>query len=249
MPLPTLVVIGAMKCGTTAVHSHLDKHPGIAMATGKELNFFFGPDRPPAEPPEQWWRSGQWHRGPEWYAEQFDPSSAVRGETSPGYTNPGHPEVAARMQSLLPDARLVYLVRDPVERAVSQWAHHVRDGTERRALDEALLDPRSQYLERSRYLLRAMPFLESFRPEQLLFVVQERLLADPRGQLRRIFQHVGADADYWDAAMSGREHGAEVATEVPDALRRRFWAEVGDDVDALRTLLEDHFPEWHDPRR
>ena len=247
--LPTLVVIGAMKCGTTALHAHLDKHPAIAMAAGKELNFFFGPDLRPAEPPDQWWRAGQWHRGPEWYAAQFDATADVRGETSPGYTDPSHPEVAARMQALLPDVRLVYLVRDPVERAVSQWAHHVRDGTEPRPLAEALLDPGSQYLDRSRYLQRVLPFLDAFRAEQLLVVVQERLLADPRGQLRRVFEHVGADPDYWDAAMTGREHQGEVVAELPAPVRRRFWAEVADDVEALRSLLDDGFAEWHDPRR
>jgi Sulfotransferase family len=249
VPLPTLVVIGAMKCGTTAVHSHLHKHPGIAMAPDKELNFFFGPERPAPEPFDQWWRSGQWHRGPEWYAARFEPSASVRGETSPGYTDPSHPDVAARMQSLLPDVRLVYLVRDPVERAASQWAHHVRDGTESRALEEALLDPDSQYLDRSRYHRRARPFLQAFDAEQLLVVVQERLLADPRGELRRVFDHVGADPDYWDHAMSGREHEAGVDTEVPTTVRRRFWAEVSDDVEALRSLLDDELPEWHDPRR
>jgi hypothetical protein len=153
------------------------------------------------------------------------------------------------MHALLPEVRLVYLVRDPVRRAASQWAHHVRDRTEPRSLEEALLDPDSQYLDRSRYLERALPFLEAFWAEQLLVVVQERLLADPRGELRRVFRHVGADPDYWDDAMAGREHEADGVTEVPDTLRRRFWDEVGDDVDALRWLLADEFPEWHDPRR
>lgn len=249
MPLPTLVVIGAMKCGTTAVHAHLDKHPDIAMASGKELNFFFGPDRPPPEPPDQWWRRGQWHRGQKWYDGQFDASAAIRGETSPGYTDPSNPQVAARMQSLLPEVRLVYLVRDPVERAVSQWAHHVRDGTEHRAPEEALLDAESQYLSRSRYLERVLPFLEAFRAEQLLVVVQERLLADPRGELRRVFEHVGADPDYWDDAMAGREHEAGDVTEVPDPVRRKFWDEVEEDLAALRSLLGDEIREWHDPRR
>jgi hypothetical protein len=249
MPLPTLVVIGAMKCGTTAVHSHLDKHPGIAMAPGKELNFFFGPERPASEPLDEWWRTGQWHRGADWYAARFDPSASVRGETSPGYTDPSQRDVAARMQSLLPDVRLVYLVRDPVERAASQWAHHVRDGTEPRALQEALLDPGSQYLARSRYLERVLPFLEVYRAEQLLVVVQERLLADPRGELRRVFRHVGADPDYWDDAMAGREHQSDDGTPVPAGVRRAFWDEVGGDVDALRSLLDDDLPEWQDPRR
>jgi hypothetical protein len=245
--LPNLVVIGAMKCGTTAVHANLDRHPDIAMATGKELNFFFGPDTPPpGVAPGEWWRHGQWHRGVSWYCGHFDPTAKVRGETSPGYTDPSHPAVAGRMREVLPDARLVYLVRDPVARAASQWAHHVRDGTEPRPIGAALLDPASQYLARSRYVARVRPFLEAF-PGRLLVVVQERLLADPRGQLHRIFEHVGADPDYWDEAMASRRHEADGAVDVPHAVRRRFWTEVRADVEELRSLLDDDLPEWAEP--
>ena len=55
---PELVVIGVLKCGTSAMHAYLDAHPGIAMAPGKELNFFFGPDEAPPTPPDTWWRTG-----------------------------------------------------------------------------------------------------------------------------------------------------------------------------------------------
>ena len=245
--LPTLVVVGAMKCGTTAVHAHLDKHPEIAMAPGKELNFFFGPAQPPPGPPEEWWRHGQWHRGPDWYAAQFDATAKVRGEASPGYTDPAHPEVADRMRRVLPDARLVYLVRDPVARAVSQWAHHVRDGTEPRPVGEAVLDPGSQYVARSRYAERLQPFLEAYPREQVLVVVQERLAADPRAELRRVFEHVGADPGFWDDALRGRVHEGGAGVAVPEQVRADFWAAVADDVEALRALLGDDLPAWPEP--
>jgi hypothetical protein len=247
--LPTCLVIGAMKCGTSALHCHLDRHPQVAMACGKELNFFFGADTAPHERAEEWWRTGQWHRGPDWYAGQLDATAPVRGESSPGYTDPAHPEVAARMRSLLPDVRLVYLVRDPVERAVSQWRHHVADGTERRDVEDAVLDPRSQYLARSRYAARLAPFREHFADEQLLVVVQERLLAEPRAQLRRVYAHVGADPTYWDDALTERVHvGDGPARPVPCPVARAVWEAVEDDVVAMRRLLGDDVPEWPDPR-
>ncbi|WP_445256468.1 sulfotransferase family protein [Nocardioides aurantiacus] len=248
--MPNALVVGAMKCGTSALHAYLAAHPDVHMAEGKELNFFLGDDEVPPGPPEEAWRHGHWHRGPAWYAAHFRSDRPVRGESSPGYTDPAHSEVPARMAALVPDARLLYLVRDPVERAVSQYRHHVRDGTEPRPLAEALLDPGSQYVARSRYHERIAPFLDHVRREQLLVLVQERLLADRRGQLRAAYAHVGADPDFWDDALTAQVHvGGDAPEEVPDGLRRALWDRVRDDVERLRHLLDDPLPEWVDPGR
>lgn len=245
MPLPTLVVTGAMKCGTSALHRYLDLHPEIAMAPEKELNFFFGPEQPPNDDPDTWWRHGQWHRGVGWYAAHFNPCAAVRGEASPGYTNLEHPEVAPRMAEVVPRVRLVHLVRDPVERALSQWRHHVRDGTERRPPQQALLDPDSQYVDRSRYHAQLQPFLEAFDRHQLLVVVQERLLADRRAELSRVYAHAGADPGFWSHQLAPRVHvGQAHQEEVSATLRAAFRERVADDVRRLRELLGDELPEW-----
>lgn len=244
MPLPTMLVIGAMKCGTSALHHYLSLHPDISMAREKEVNFFFGPDEAPHGDESEWWRTGLWHRGPGWYADRFEEGYAVRGESSPGYTDPAHPEVAGRVARVLPGVRLVMLVRDPVQRAVSQWAHHVRDGDEPRPVAEAVLDPTSQYLDRSRYYASLRPFLSRFRREQLLVVVQERLLADRRAELARVFAHVGADPSFWTAELEPPVHVGDTRAEVPDGLRRAVLERVGDDLARLRQLLHDDLPEW-----
>ena len=234
-----------MKCGTSALHRYLDRHPEIAMAPAKELNFFYGPERPPDDDPDTWWQWGQWHRGPAWYAACFDGRYAVRGEASPGYTDPRHPEVAGRMAALVPDARLVCLVRDPLDRALSQWRHHVRDGTETRPAYEALLDPGSQYVERSRYRACLDPFLRAFPRDRLLVVVQERLLAERRRELARVYAHAGADPAFWHPDLEPRVHvGDDDPEPVPDALRAAFAERVADDVAGLRVLLGDDLPEW-----
>ncbi len=242
--LPELVVIGAMKCATSAVHRYLDAHPQISMAEPKELNFFNGPSEPPHADETTWWRTGQWHRGVEWYAAQFDDDVPLRGEASPAYTAPSSPEVPARMAALVPDVRLVYLVRDPVARAASQWSHHRRDGTEPRTMEEALLDPDSEYLSRSRYVERVEPFLEHFGPARVHVVVQERLLEDREHEVARIYDHVGADPDWRDPALQQRFHVGE-RTEAPaPRVSRAFAAEVADDVERLRRLVDDDLGEW-----
>jgi hypothetical protein len=170
--LPNLVVIGAMKCGTTSLHHYLDLHPEISMSRPKELNFFIGDDDGPGD-----WRSGTWCRGAAWYAEHVDPAAPVRGEVSSGYTSPSFPYVPGRMAAVVPGL-LVYAVRDPITRAVSQYRHHRREGTEVRDLEEALLDPGSQYVSRGRYFQRLAPFLAPGASDGWIRIVaQERLHA------------------------------------------------------------------------
>jgi hypothetical protein len=242
--LPDLIVIGAMKCATSAVHRYLDAHPSISMSSLKELNFFSGRDEAPAGPESSWWRHGQWHRGVDWYRRQFDGSAPLRGESSPAYTSPTEPQAAARMASVVPDVRLVYLVRDPVQRALSQYAHHHRDGTERRDVAKALLDPTSQYVSRSRYHERLRPFLDHFSRAQIHVVVQERLLADRATEVARIYDHVGAHADWRHDTHAERFHVGGDRPVADERLRQAFAEAVADDMARLRDLLDDDLPEW-----
>jgi hypothetical protein len=230
-----------MKCGTSALCRYLDLHPDIAMAPAKEVNFFFG-GRDTADSSPATWRTGQWSRGTRWYAANFDATAPVRGEASPGYTSPDHPHVARRMAATIPEARLVYLVRDPADRAVSHYEHHAREGAERRPLEEAVLDPDSQYLARSRYFERLAPFLEVFPSEQILVVVSERLLHDRRRQLERVFAHVGADPGWWDDGLQQRVNVG--GAQAPAGLRRAVTDEVADDTARLARYLDDDLPEW-----
>lgn len=214
MPLPDFVVLGGMKCGTTALHRLLSGHADLAMAPAKELNFFFG---------EQPGGPGNWWRGVTWYARQLPDDGRLRGEASPGYTSPDHPAVAARMAALLPGVKLLYLTRDPLTRAVSQYLHHRRDGHERRPLGAALLDPASQYVARSRHADRLAPFRARFPPQQLLVVAGERLRHRPGPTLRTICRFLGVDADALPGLLGGRWNAAgQPHPPVPPAVRAAF---------------------------
>jgi hypothetical protein len=239
-PLPDLIIIGAMKCGTTALHGLLDQHPDIAMAAAKELNFFFGPATDPGHG-----TVSTWHRGSEWYASQFDGQARVRGEASPGYTSPDHPEAADRMASVVPDARLIYLVRDPIDRAVSQYRHHQADGTEHRPIAEALLDPGSQYIARGRYYERLAPFIRFFPTEQILILAQEELLSGPERSLERVYRFVGVQAAPQPAARIQRWNVARGDhVDLPRWLRDRLAGEFADDVDRFRELTGQQVAHW-----
>ena len=171
--LPNLVIIGAMKSGTTSLHTYLDQHPSIAMSVIKEIDFFIG---------------SRYLRGPEWYAAHFDPTAPVRGESSTSYTKyPQRPGVPERMAECIPDARLVYLVRDPIERAVSHYVHARDRRRERRSLSEALRPAATNiYLDPSRYAMQLDRYRAWFPPDRILVVESEELRDEPRATLAAI---------------------------------------------------------------
>ena len=180
MPLPNLIIIGAMKCGTTSLHFQLHRHPEIAMSRSKELNFFV--------------ESRNWKRGPAWYAARFPSGTAIRGESSPSYSHAAKfPGVPARMHSVVPDARIVYMVRDPIERVISHWIHTVADGTERRPLAEAVAD--DLYVDRSRYWRQISAYLEHYPPSRILVVAMEDLSRDQSSTVRTVLEFLGVDPD------------------------------------------------------
>ena len=230
-----------MKCGTTALHAYLDAHPDILMAAPKEMNFFVGPR---VEGGDQSWHGGNWHRGLDWYASHFA-EGRVCGEASPSYTSPSFPEAAERMAAVLPDARLIYLVRDPIDRALSQYAHHRAAGTERRPLTEALLDEESQYIARSRYHERVRPYLERFPSDRIAIVLQEHLLVRRRSTMSSLFDFLGVDETFWSPTLESRFHiGVPTDRTLHRPLARELTARLADDVVKLRTLTGRDLAEW-----
>jgi hypothetical protein len=181
--LPNLIVIGGLKCGTTSLHHYLSLHPEISMSRPKELNFFVA--------------ELNWELGAQWYASHFDRSAPVRGESSPHYTNlPRFQGVAERMRSLIPKARIVYMVRDPIDRMLSHYLHNVGAGYDSRELSEALADPGSAYVARSRYAMQLEPYLEAFGRERIAIVSREEL-GDRRAEtMRSLFELCGVDAGF-----------------------------------------------------
>ncbi len=179
--LPNLLIIGGMKCGTTSLHYYLQQHPQIFMSRIKELNYFHA--------------ARNWSRGRAWYEAQFPVDRPVRGESSPYYTDfPVDPGIPARMRDLVPQAKLIYLVRDPVQRIISQYVHHVAINREHRPFAEACGAP--PYLNHSRYARQLEHYLAHFPRAQILVVPAESLRTDRLATLRDIFQFLGVAPDF-----------------------------------------------------
>ena len=144
----------------------------------------------------QFFNDWNWHRGLAWYEAQFPASAKVVGESSPTYTvHPAHPHVPERMASVVPDAKLIYLVRDPIERLVSgyrfrRWILERED----RPLDEALADfETSTHVVASCYAMQ-LEQLFPYYPLERILVLEQRALAERRIEtLRRAFRFLEVD--------------------------------------------------------
>src|ERR1700721_2434582 len=123
MALPDFLVIGAPKAGSTALHAALAQHPGLYMSTVKEPKFFLTDGPPPARGGAGGGQNPPAHVGGAGYEGLFAPAppGALRGEATPLYLH--DPEAMKRIHALVPQAKLIAVLRDPVERAHSNWTH------------------------------------------------------------------------------------------------------------------------------
>ena len=196
--LPNFLVIGAMRSGTTSLFHYLRAHPQVWMSPLKEVEFFI--------------EEGNWWRGLDWYRRRFgDRSKALAiGEASTAYAKyPEHLGVPERIAACLPDVRLIYLVRDPIERIRSHYEHRVHVGSERSPLQEAVVREPS-YVNCSRYGLQLERYLEWFPRERILVTTSEELRTSREKTMQRVYEFLGVDADVR-----------------PDAMQREFYTSQG----------------------
>jgi len=192
--LPNLIIIGAQKCATTSLHYYLNFHPQVAMSREKELDFFA--------------LEANWDKGIEWYKAQFQAAAPIRGEASPRYTfYPLYQGVPQRMHELIPMAKLVYILRDPIDRIVSSYVHRYASGLEDRPIGEALADPESnRYVWRSMYFTQLKQYLLYYPRSRILILTLEELERDRRGVLQGIFRFLEIDDRFNAIWFSYKKH-------------------------------------------
>ena len=227
--LPDFLGLGVQKGGTTTLHRLLERHPSVFLPPVKEVHYF----------------SLHFGEGEAWYRNQFASAASGQrcGEITPYYLF--HPEVPKRVHALLPTARLIVLLRDPVERALSQYFHSRRLGFEPLPLEQALAaEPERlqsapaalraadgkhkshqehSYLSRSRYELQ-LPAWEALYPAaQLLVLRSEELFSRPAEIWMRVLEFLGLPGcplpDLASPANAGQGESSAVAQEVRQHLR------------------------------
>jgi hypothetical protein len=186
-------LIGAMKAGTSSIYNHLAAHPSIYAAPRKEPRFFSNPH--PTRDEVAAYRA--------LFAGRTDEAWAF--EASTAYTKyPMLPGVADRIYKVLPDARFIYVVRDPVERICSAYLHNCAEGREHRSLQDALWDASREYLNVSRYHMQISEYLRIFPRERLLVLVFEEFVADVDATLDRVARFLDLEDAFAPVGVASR---------------------------------------------
>jgi hypothetical protein len=234
-PLPTFVVLGAMRAGTTSIYDAFRQHPEVFVSPEKETDYFSLGDLCDRELTSERHRHSATNRTE--YEALFRGAGAARavGEASPSYLY--HFERSARrLRELLPEAKLICILRDPVDRAYSHFGLNRKLGFEPLADLEAAIaaaaersgprrpPSRFAYVEAGRYAAALAEFAAGFPPEQLRVVLFEELRRDPAATMRRLYEHVGVDADFApDLSVRHNRSGEPRASLLASLVRRTPW--------------------------
>ena len=246
-PLPEFLGIGVQKGGTTTLQRLLECHPQVWLPPEKEVHFF----------------SRHYVRGAQWYSDRFASVRADQqcGEITPYYVF--HPQAARRIAALLPQVRLIVLLRDPVERCLSQYFHACRLGFETLPLEAALAleqeriagaeavlaDPAGvhrshqehSYLARSCYAEQLDRYEQHFAAEQMLVLRSEDLFDDGGNVWNRVQEFLGLDAIPFPKSVKPANAGQGEASGVPERVKVTLRAQL---VSTYRMMQERYGISW-----
>lgn len=250
-PLPTFLIIGAQKSATRWLRLNLGQHPDVFTAP-KEIMYFSNPVLVDDE-------------GPSWYRAQFDGwgGEPIVGEATPSYMAwQRHPHrVAARIKQLLPDARLIAILRNPIDRAYSAMVHHVREG--RLPSDTNLVElatritpdkDRWGVVGSSLYAANLAPFQRHFG-DQLLVLLHDDLCDDPQTLFEKSLRHIGATPEFVPPSLEAIVHSNQPAEHSDGSKRglrprqrRQLFDLFRDDIRVLETMIERDLSIWNPDR-
>jgi len=255
---PKLYLIGAQKCATSFFADLLGRHPNLSPAAPKEPHFF----------------TVNRAKGLDWYRQRFPEvegkvfldasTSYAAAPTDPAERREDNPRagVPERIKAAAPDARFIYLVRDPVARTYSAYWHHVGIGEEKRAYLQAIRES-SWYLDLSRYHFQMMEYLNSFDENALLVLEASQVTRDPETAIAAACAHAGLAPPETEIEAGGRRNPSyqynvlgRAFTRLPGARRglkavtRLLRASLPDSaVDGLRTAMSKPIPPMSEEER
>lgn len=220
--LPTFVIVGAAKSGTTSLASYLRMHPDVYVVPEKELRFF----------------DVAWDNGLDWYCGFFADAGAAKavGEATPNYM--ADPVAVERLATTLPEAQLVVTLRNPVDRLYSNYWHQRMRSSERRPLREAVTAV-PLYSEGSDYLPQLQRLATHYPRERLHVLLFEDLRDRPRETMAEVFRFLGVDPAFVPANL-GKVYNPAATVRAPGFRRKmigarafRRWPRLARAVDDL----------------
>lgn len=184
--LPNLIIIGAMKCGSTSLHAYLDMHPDIQMSDPKELNFFS--------------KEENYKKGISWYHTFFKEGYKYNGESSINYSKRQvFSQVASRMkETLSEDLKIIYIVREPIDRFQSNFTDSKTYGDIDSSYSiNAFIEDKSEnnpLLKTSMYFYQIEPYIAEFDLKNMYFLKAEDLKKEPQNTMNKLFEFLELDS-------------------------------------------------------
>jgi hypothetical protein len=203
MALPDFLIIGAMKCGTSTLQAQLAAQPGLFMTTPKEPNFFSD--------------DAVFARGLAWYESLFDAAAPgdLKGEASTHYTKlPTHPRTLDRLAPVLPGRRLIYLIRDPLDRAVSHYIHEWSMGRMAGEIEPAFAR-HPELVDYGRYGYQLAPWVAAYGREAILLISLEEMTRAPQAALDRVGAFLGRTGLVWQDERAQENVSARRVRRLP----------------------------------
>jgi hypothetical protein len=227
---PDFIIIGAMKCATSTLHEQLALQPGIFMTELKEPNFFSNDE--------------QYAQGMEWYLSHFAPAKPddICGESSTHYTKlPTYPQTIDRILQHFPDVKLIYVMRHPINRLVSQYIHEWTERVISVDINQAV-DEYPELIGYSQYSMQLKAYFETFGQDRVLPVFFERMIKHPQEELERVCQFIGYKGKpVWDDQLNAQN----VSTERMRQSRwRDFFVEAPGLKQIRRWFIPKSFRNW-----
>jgi hypothetical protein len=191
-----------MKSGSTTLHELLAEHPELCMSEPKEPCYFVDAAVLKAMWPEMW-QLGYWKSEAAYlHLFQGKPQARYFGESSTDYSkSPKFEGVAERIAEFSPDARILYIMRDPVERTISHYWHMVEHRGETRSPLQAIREE-PHYMEVSHYALQLAPYIERFGIDNIYTMTFEELTRAPLQAVQMVYEWLGVQADFVPQALT-----------------------------------------------
>ena len=199
--LPSFIIIGAGKCGTTSMYTYLNQHPQIYLCPRKETYFFVPePIRSKLKP---WGAITEIEE----YNNLFTNASSdhVIGEISTTYYQ--YAESAKLIQQKLPQTKIIAILRDPATRAFSDYQMHYRKGNESESFNDLLFSD-NRFIKPGFYYSELIPYFEVFPRDQIKIFLFEDLIEDSQKMISDLFDFIGVDANFVpDVSQKSRTGG------------------------------------------
>jgi hypothetical protein len=253
MILPSFLIIGAARCGTTSLFVQLQQHPDVYLPPSKrpEPHFFLKED--------------EYRKGLRYYSNRFFTwwnGESAAGEASTSYIYQDY--VPGRIHKHLPEVRLILLLRNPVDRAYSHYWYSVQNGLESLSFEGALKKeeerirhPNSQfeaevqpyaYLDRGRYYTQIRRYLRFFKREQLLILFFEDLKTAPVDLVRATFRFLNVDDSFVPPAPDEVHNQRQTARPpMEETLRRKLVEQFQDENEKLSDFTGRDLSHWNCP--